>query len=232
METTQEKCDRIFAAANMLYEQAGRKSFPAVQTVRKAAKVGMNDTSLAMKEWRRLQVGELEEPVGEEGAACAEQAEMQKRPTGIGVDTEELRAELDRTREERDKAQGAAAASTKWAESLLAELTEANIRATELGTEITIREASWAESVEDMDRQIKVARKDARDAQTELRAAVKEARDAAWRLGHAQGELNRLLAEVDSLHETIRQMAAQGTDGQPLVARLWAWVKQCLGQAR
>jgi len=239
METTKEKRDRIFAAADMLFEQAGRASFPTVDAVRRAAKAGMNDASVVMKEWRRLQAGGLEEPAREERAACAAQPEMQQRSAETGAGTEELRAELDRAHEEamlaragRDMAQEAAAANSKRAESLLTELAEANTRVAELESEISIRKAGWAESIEGLDRQIKAARQDARDAQSQLRAAVKEARDAVWRLGRAEGELNALQGEVASLRETIRQIAAEGADKQPLVARLWAWAKQSLVQAR
>jgi colicin import membrane protein len=44
--------DRIFAAAEMLYEKKDRVSFPTVDAVRKAAKVNMNDASAGMKAWR------------------------------------------------------------------------------------------------------------------------------------------------------------------------------------
>jgi colicin import membrane protein len=47
--------ERIIAAAQALYEQNGRSSFPSVDMVRKAARVNMNDASAVMKEWRRAQ---------------------------------------------------------------------------------------------------------------------------------------------------------------------------------
>lgn len=50
---TQEIRDRIFSAADELYQQSGRETFPTVDVVRKAARVNMNDASVAMKEWRR-----------------------------------------------------------------------------------------------------------------------------------------------------------------------------------
>lgn len=56
MEISKEARDRIFAAANTLYEQAGQAgTFPTVDAVRKLAKVNMNDASAGMKEWRRAQ---------------------------------------------------------------------------------------------------------------------------------------------------------------------------------
>lgn len=58
MEITKEARDRIFAAADQLYEQAGRESFPTVDAVRKQARVNMNDASVGMKEWRRAQTAQ------------------------------------------------------------------------------------------------------------------------------------------------------------------------------
>ena len=46
--------DRIFAAANALYEEGGRQSFPTVDVVRKAVRASMNDVCTAMRTWRNL----------------------------------------------------------------------------------------------------------------------------------------------------------------------------------
>ena len=58
MELTKDTRDRIFAAADSLYEQAGRAAFPTVDAVRKTARVNMNDASAGMKEWRRAQTAQ------------------------------------------------------------------------------------------------------------------------------------------------------------------------------
>jgi chromosome segregation ATPase len=55
MDPSQDARDRILAAADALYEQAGREVFPTVDAVRKAAKANMNEASTVMKEWRRTQ---------------------------------------------------------------------------------------------------------------------------------------------------------------------------------
>ncbi|MGD0962194.1 MAG: DNA-binding protein [Methylomonas sp.] len=47
--------ERIIQAANDLYEQAGRQSFPTVDQVRRYARVDMNAASAIMREWRRAQ---------------------------------------------------------------------------------------------------------------------------------------------------------------------------------
>ena len=58
MELAKDTRDRIFAAADSLYEQAGRAGFPTVDAVRKVARVNMNDASSGMKEWRRAQTAQ------------------------------------------------------------------------------------------------------------------------------------------------------------------------------
>lgn len=50
--------ERIVAAANELYEELGRETFPTVDTVRRAAKADMNTTSTVMKDWRRQQTAQ------------------------------------------------------------------------------------------------------------------------------------------------------------------------------
>lgn len=48
--------DRIWAAADFLYDQAGRGEVkPTVDAVRRQAKANMNDVSLVMKDWREAQ---------------------------------------------------------------------------------------------------------------------------------------------------------------------------------
>ena len=58
MELNKDIRDRILTAADALYEQAGRTSFPTVDSVRKVAKVNMNDAAATMKEWRRAQTAQ------------------------------------------------------------------------------------------------------------------------------------------------------------------------------
>ncbi len=77
MKPANDTLDRIFAAADGLYEQLGQAGFPTVDAVRKAAKVNMNDASNGMKEWRRAHTVQasaisvpVPEPVQQAGAAA------------------------------------------------------------------------------------------------------------------------------------------------------------------
>lgn len=55
MELNPSTRDRIFHAADTLYGETDRQTFPTVDAVRKFAKVNMNDASTGMKAWRRSQ---------------------------------------------------------------------------------------------------------------------------------------------------------------------------------
>lgn len=46
---------RVFNAADALYNEAAREKFPTVDAVRRASKADMNSVSLFMKEWRHAQ---------------------------------------------------------------------------------------------------------------------------------------------------------------------------------
>lgn len=49
---------RIIAAADQLFEAAGRSDFPPVDAVRRAARADMNTISQVMREWRRMQTAQ------------------------------------------------------------------------------------------------------------------------------------------------------------------------------
>lgn len=55
MEISSDVRARIIDAAEQLFEEAGRERFPPIDQVRRLARVGMNDASTVMKEWRRQQ---------------------------------------------------------------------------------------------------------------------------------------------------------------------------------
>lgn len=47
--------ERIFNAADALYEANGRQAFPTVDAVRRRSKANMNDVTTGMREWRKAQ---------------------------------------------------------------------------------------------------------------------------------------------------------------------------------
>lgn len=62
MEITSAIRDRIYTAAETLYQEGGRQAFPTVDAVRKLARVNMNDASVGMRAWRRTQAANSETP--------------------------------------------------------------------------------------------------------------------------------------------------------------------------
>ena len=62
METSPDIRDRINSAADALYEESGRQSFPTVDSVRKLARVNINDASSCMRDWRRAHATESATP--------------------------------------------------------------------------------------------------------------------------------------------------------------------------
>ena len=114
MELAKDTRDRIFAAADSLYEQAGRAAFPTVDAVRKVARVNMNDASAGMKEWRRAQTAQaapvaVQVPEAVQQASSAALASLWKEAqelaneslraaqAGWDADIDELSARLHRT---------------------------------------------------------------------------------------------------------------------------------------
>lgn len=56
MKNGGEAFERVWSAADALFEQGDRSVFPTVDAVWKAAQVNMNDASTAMREWRQRQI--------------------------------------------------------------------------------------------------------------------------------------------------------------------------------
>jgi colicin import membrane protein len=54
-DTSSDIINRITIAADQLYEEASRNAFPNVDSVRRKARVNMNDASNVMRAWRRAQ---------------------------------------------------------------------------------------------------------------------------------------------------------------------------------
>lgn len=64
---------RIFAAADQLYQVADKQAFPTVDLVRKLAKVNMNDACSGMRLWRQHQTAQVE-PIAADLPAELQQA--------------------------------------------------------------------------------------------------------------------------------------------------------------
>lgn len=197
MELNKETRDRIFAAAEALYEQAGRGAFPTVDAVRKAAKVNMNDASTAMREWRRMQTAkaapvavQVPDTVQQTGVAAVvaiwtqaqELANESLRAAQAGWEAE--RAELDAMRKELADAFEAQAAELDQAKARLAAL-EAS-------------EAAAHTQVQRLQQQLATASERATTAEARIVEIEHRAGDLRAELDHAHREQDRVAAAAEA----------------------------------
>lgn len=212
MELAKDTRDRIFAAADSLYEQAGRTVFPTVDAVRKTAKVNMNDASAGMKEWRRAQTTQAA-PVAVQvpeavqqasGAALAalwqsaqELANESLRAAQAGWDGE--RAEADTLTRQMADAYETQAVELEAAQGEIARLKAA-------AEESAVGLAQLLGEMEDTRRELgaaKVAaeRADARTVEIELRVA-----DLRAELDHAHRDTEQARAAVTAAAGELDQV--------------------------
>lgn len=192
-----EVLERIFNAANSLYEECGRADFPTVDAVRKAAKVNMNDASAAMKQWRRSQTAQaapvvaqvpdsIADAVSQAMAAIWKQAQElandSLRSAQAGWEAE--RQELDVMREQL------ASAFEEQGE----ELKGANARIVEL--ERLVEQAD-AESV--------TISKECDEAKRLHAVAEGRANELAQRAGDLRSEVDRAYSQAEVAREELSQ---------------------------
>lgn len=226
MDFSQETRERIVAAANTLYEQAGREAFPTVDAVRRASRSNMNDASAVMREWRRMQTATAA-PVAvavpdrvqlvSQAAIAALWSEAQ------GIAAEALRgaqADWERERAEAEALRGELAAAF---EAQAAELDAAGARMAELETavaeaarQMTGLRGELAAAVEREHtaaaRAIEIERR-ADDLGTALTAAQDAARIAAAELDAERQRHAAIVAELATVTAEARA-AEQGAHRQ------------------
>ncbi|QSQ62217.1 DNA-binding protein [Xanthomonas translucens] len=208
MEISKDTRDRIFAAADSLYDQAGRSAFPTVDAVRKAARVNMNDASAGMKEWRRAQTAQaapvaVQVPEAVQQASSAALASLWQEAQELA--NESLRAAQAGWDAERVEAETLNKQMADAYEAQATELEAAQARIGEL--EAAARQA--AEQAEGQRKQIEGARAALTDMQQ--RAATAEARAGELRteLDHAHQEARQARAERDKAQDKAAASADQ-----------------------
>ncbi|AKK65862.1 chromosome segregation protein SMC [Xanthomonas oryzae pv. oryzicola] len=239
MELNRDTRDRIFAAANQLYEAAGRNAFPTVDAVRKSARVNMNDASAGMKEWRRaqtaqaapiaVQVPEAVQQLHSQGLAAlwqaaVDQANESLRAAQAGWEAE--RAELDALNRQLGEAYDA---QTGELEALQAKMTETaelrdaaveNVRVLDEQLSGTKRQLATAEAraVEierragELRAELDYAHQEAARLRGELAAAMQAATAAGSQAETLRGELATVKAKAEveaEAHQEQRKAAAQ-----------------------
>lgn len=208
MELSKETRDRIFAAADSLYDQADRSTFPTVDAVRKTARVNMNDASAGMKEWRRAQTAQaapvaIQVPEVVQQASSAALAALWREAQELA--NESLRAAQAGWDAERVEGETLNRQMADAYETQASELDAAQARIAEL--EVSARQAT--EQVEAHRKQIEDARTALMDMQQ--RAATAEARAGELRteLNHAHQEARQVRTERDKAQERAAASADQ-----------------------
>ena len=207
MELAKDTRDRIFAAADSLYEQAGRAAFPTVDAVRKVARVNMNDASAGMKEWRRAQTAQaapvaVQVPEAVQQASSAALASLWKEAQELA--NESLRAAQAGWDAERIEAETLNKQMADAYESQAAELAEASRQQIEEGHTALLgmqQRAAVAEGrAEEIERR-------AGELRAELDLAHAEAETAA---AQAKATADSLRTERDKVQQRQELAEAEG----------------------
>lgn len=194
--------DRIWAAADFLYEQAGRgEAKPTVDAVRRQAKANMNDVSLVMKDWREAQKTtvksvaiEVPEPLavmsvqtlGAMWQTAQDHANESLRAAQAGWDME--RMEADALTRQISQAFDDQAAILETAEKDNERLTETN--------------QAQAQQIESLQGQVQ-------ELNSRLSAATFEASQANVRASEIESRANELRKELDHAHSLAERIEAQ-----------------------
>ncbi|MGC6373675.1 DNA-binding protein [Pseudomonas sp. S2.OTC.A_B10] len=194
--------DRIWMAADFLYDQAGRgEAKPTVDAVRRQAKANMNDVSLVMKDWREAQKTtvksvaiEVPEPLsvmsvqtlGAMWQTAQDHANESLRAAQSGWDME--RIEADALARQISQAFDDQAAVLESAEDCIERL-----------------EGTTA----DQTNQILSLQDQVRELTSQLSLATHEASQANARAGEIESRANELRKELDHAHTLAERVEAQ-----------------------
>lgn len=201
MELAKETRERIFAAADSLYEQAGRATFPTVDAVRKTARVNMNDASSGMKDWRRAQTAQaapvaVNVPVAVQQASSAALAALWQEAQELA--NESLRA-----------AQAGWEAERVEVDTLTKQMADAyEVVAVELETaRDEIGRLTTAADHDATDRQR--LETELTDTRRDLMAATASTERAEARTVEIERRANELRTELDRAHQEVSQSRAE-----------------------
>lgn len=213
MQTTpsSDARERVFAAANQLFEETDRQVMPTVDQVRRLAKVDMHAATAAMREWRRQQTAQAapiaiavpetvakanEQAVAMLWTQAQELANRSLREAQAAWDTE--RAELDQMRVELSDAFEEQADELETAKSRIAAL------------EHEARETAAVAAAE-----IQKVRDELHQVRAELSAATTRAErseattaELEHRVADLRAELERAHADVDRGRAELKKATA------------------------
>lgn len=216
MELNKDSRDRIFSAADALYEQAGRADFPTVDAVRKAAKVNMGDASSGMKEWRRAQTAQaaplaVQVPESVQQASSAalvalwtaaqDQANESLKAAQAGWDSE--RTEANTLNQQMAEAFELQVAELDAARREVAELKSQVSALSEDRTQLSSELASAKVLTDRADARTIEIEKRAGELRTELDAAHRAAEVTHDELATARGQIEVLQSQAEELRAKL-----------------------------
>jgi colicin import membrane protein len=208
MEISQGVRDRIFTAADAMYVESDRRTFPTVDAVRKRARVNMNDASAGMKEWRRAQTATAGPVVGQlpaelQGSCIAVLSGLWKEATSQA--NENLRTaqagwEAERAESEELSRQLAAAYDAQTGELEAAQLEIARLHAkmTSMNTEVTAMKFA----LEAAERERVSVADSARETTVRALEIERRANDLQQTVEHVRQDVSRTRAEMEVLRAT------------------------------
>lgn len=196
MEVSPNIQNRIFSAADALYQEAGQQAFPTVDAVRKFAKVNMNDASVGMRAWRRSQSTQIV-PMTVQVPSTLQQSSAAALVTlwseAVALANETLRA-----------------AQTAWD----VERTEAEALREQMAsayeTQATEQEATQTEVIR-LRAEIERIRVEAKEMQQHRDSAVRETDIAKTAATHAEARIIEIERRADDLRTGLDQAHASLT---------------------
>lgn len=200
--------DRIFDAANRLYDEANRQSYPTVDAVRKLAKVNMNDASLGMRTWRSLQSTQIAPvaslvPESLQQASTTTLANLWSAAVELANST--LRAAQESWDAERAEAEALRAQIASAYESQSTELELAQEELAQLRGEGEAQRQSLSELQKIRDAQnAELTQANTTATQMNMRAVEIERRAAELRteLDHAHAALSAMQSQLDDVRKS------------------------------
>ncbi len=201
--------ERIIQAANDLYRQADRQTFPTVDQVRRHARVDMNAASAIMREWRRSQTVQAA-PVAVHVPDAVVNANNQVL-VALWTQAQELANESLKT------AQSAWNAERNELDEMRQEL--ANAYETQ-AAEFELFKTQTADKELAHQEAAKQAASDLASVRTELAQALTRAERAEAQVGEIERRANDLRGELDRAHEDIDQARCVLADHQKLTASI------------
>jgi chromosome segregation ATPase len=201
--------ERIIQAANDLYGQTARQTFPTVDQVRRYARVDMNAASAIMREWRRSQT-------------------VQAAPVAVHVPDAVVHANNQALIALWTQAQDLANESLKTAQSAWdAERTELDDMRQELANAYETQAAEFElfktqadEAALTHQEAAKLAASDLASVRIELAQALTRAERAEAQAGEIERRAADLRGELNRAHEDIDQARSALTDQQKLTASI------------